>query len=61
MTTIISPGMGMGSFFLNRSLRSLITYRKTRQTRPRMRVVTLVLVMSLTTALTLCGRGKRTV
>ena len=61
MTMMISPGMGIGSFFLKRSFMSLTKYRTMIHTRPRMRVTTLVLVMSVNTALALWGRRERRV
>lgn len=59
MTTMISPGIGIGSFFLKRSFTSLTVYKKAMQMRPRIRVLTLVLVMSLSTALTLWRKAQR--
>lgn len=55
---MISPGMGMGSFFLKRSLRSLMIYRNTVHTSPIMSVTTLVLAMFLKTASMLWGKNK---
>lgn len=55
---MISPGMGIGSFFLKRSLRSLMIYRNTVHTSPIMSVTTLVLAMFLKTASMLWGKNK---
>lgn len=57
-TTIISPGMGMGSFFLKRSLKSFTPYRNTVHTSPIIRVTILVLVMFMMTASMLWVQNK---